>query len=254
VYPPALDAGNLRARFDVLVFADGGIPERDGGARGRVAQLAALAPEFARQFQGPDPASIPEEFRGRLGSVTVAKTVPALKKFVEEGGVLVAMGSSSIVGRHFELPIGNALVERTAAGERELPREKFFIPGSVLRVAVDVAHPLAHGMPATADVFFDNSPVFSLGPSAAMKGVRAVAWFDSPAPLRSGWAWGQHYLEGGVVAVEAPLGRGKVFLFGPEVTFRSQPHGTFKLLFNGIYYGAASAAAAGARTTTESGR
>jgi len=24
-------------------------------------------------------------------------------------------------------------------------------------------------------------------------------------------------------------------LFGPEITFRGQPHGTFKFLFNGIY-------------------
>jgi hypothetical protein len=28
-----------------------------------------------------------------------------------------------------------------------------------------------------------------------------------------------------------------VLLFGPEIYFRSQPHGTFPLLFNGIYYG-----------------
>ena len=28
---------------------------------------------------------------------------------------------------------------------------------------------------------------------------------------------------------------------GPEVTFRGEPHGTFKLLFNGLFYGAAKA-------------
>ena len=39
---------------------------------------------------------------------------------------------------------------------------------------------------------------------------------------------------------EAVVGRGKVFLFGPEITFRGQPHGTFKFLFNGIYYGSAT--------------
>ncbi len=39
--------------------------------------------------------------------------------------------------------------------------------------------------------------------------------------------------------VDAPLGEGRVCLFGPEITFRGQPHRTFKLLFNGIYYGAA---------------
>jgi hypothetical protein len=33
-------------------------------------------------------------------------------------------------------------------------------------------------------------------------------------------------------------------LFGPEITFRAQPHGTFKFLFNGIYLAARKAAAA----------
>jgi hypothetical protein len=27
-----------------------------------------------------------------------------------------------------------------------------------------------------------------------------------------------------------------VLLFGPEILQRAQPHGTFKFLFNGIYY------------------
>ena len=30
-----------------------------------------------------------------------------------------------------------------------------------------------------------------------------------------------------------------MFLLGPEVTFRAQPHGTFKFLFNGIFAGTA---------------
>jgi hypothetical protein len=28
-------------------------------------------------------------------------------------------------------------------------------------------------------------------------------------------------------------------MFGPEVAFRGQAHGTFKMLFNGLLYGAA---------------
>mgnify|MGYP000858272119 CR=1 FL=1 len=58
---------------------------------------------------------------------------------------------------------------------------------------------------------------------------------------RDGWAWGQKYLQDGVAVIEAPVGKGKLFLFGPEITFRAQPHGTFKFLFNGIYYGRAEA-------------
>jgi hypothetical protein len=84
-------------------------------------------------------------------------------------------------------------------------------------------------------VFFDNSPVFKLGPNAAAAGVNAIAWFDSKTPLRSGWAWGQQYLDGGVAAIDATVGKGHVLLFGPEMLQRAQPHGTFKFLFNAIY-------------------
>jgi len=95
--------------------------------------------------------------------------------------------------------------------------------------------PVAAGLPSKLDVFFDNSPVFRLKPDAALHGTKAVAWFDSPSPLKSGWAWGQNYLEGGAAVVESSYGKGKVYLFGPEITFRGQPHGDFKFLFNGIY-------------------
>ncbi|MBE3134395.1 MAG: peptidase, partial [Acidobacteria bacterium] len=120
------------------------------------------------------------------------------------------------------------------------------VPGSVLQVAVDTTSPLAYGMGGKLDVFYDNSPTYRLEADAPLKGVRPVAWFASATPLRSGWAWGQGYLDGGVVALEAPVGKGKVFLFGPEITFRAQPHGTFKFLFNGLYYGSATTVTLGA--------
>ncbi len=82
------------------------------------------------------------------------------------------------------------------------------------------------------DVVFANSPTFRL--SAEAKGLRRVAWFDSKTPLRSGWAWGQEHLEGGIAIAEAKVGKGKLVLFGPQILFRGQPHGTFKFLFNGI--------------------
>jgi len=234
VYPQALDAGNLNARFDVLVFVDGAIPERD-----------AAQGQGGGGFFGAQPAAdtIPEEFRGWLGRVTVAKTVPQLKTFVEQGGTILTIGSSTSLAAHLGLPISSALVEASTSGFKPLPQEKFYIPGSILRTAVDASHPLAHGMPPQADVFFDHSPAFRLGPDAAIRGVKAVAWFDSPAPLRSGWAWGQHYLHGAAAVVDASVGKGRLVLFGPEVLFRGQPHGTFKLFFNGLYLGGVSAPA-----------
>ena len=235
VYPPALDAGDLASKFDVLIFVDGGIPAREGGGAG------GRGGGGGGGGGGPiDPQSIPAEFRDRLGNVTVARTVPKLREFLEAGGAILTIGSSTALGYSSGLPIANALMERTQDGtERPLQREKYYIPGSVLQVRVDNTNPLAYGFSDKVDVFFDNSPVFRLRPDAAMRGVKPVAWFDGDKPLRSGWAWGQKYLQDGVAVLEAKVGKGKLFLFGPEITFRAQPHGTFKFLFNGIYYGGA---------------
>ena len=52
--------------------------------------------------------------------------------------------------------------------------------------------------------------------------------------------------------VDATVGEGKLFLYGPEVTNRAQPHGTFKLVFNGIYYGTADEVVLDGRTSSRS--
>lgn len=226
IYPPVLDAGNLRAKYDVLIFPSGAMPRARQEGEG----------EFFISRQ-PKPEDVPEEYRGWLGTVTVEKTLPQLRQFLEEGGTILALGSSTSLGFHLGLPLFDPLIEKLPDGtERRLPREKYYIPGSVLRVKVDNRAPLAFGMGEEADVYFNNSPVFGLHPAATSKEIRAVAWFEGPAPLRSGWAWGQNYLDKTVAVVEAPYGRGKVFLYGPEILFRGQPHGCFKFLFNGIFW------------------
>ena len=98
-----------------------------------------------------------------------------------------------------------------------------------------MAMPLAFGFDKQIDVFFNNSPVFNLRPAAYSENVRPVVWFDSDTPLRSGWAWGQHHLNGGVAVAATKVGQGSLYLFGPEILNRGQPHGTFKFFFNGIH-------------------
>ncbi|MBN1939628.1 MAG: peptidase [Candidatus Aminicenantes bacterium] len=222
VYAPELDSGNLREKFDVLIFASGGIPGVAGMGRAG--------------YGGASPANIPEEYKHMVGRVTVDKTVPQLKKFLDDGGTILTIGSSTGLAYHLGLPVRNHLAEKSPEGrDVPLPSQKFYVPGSILESRVDTRNPLAYGMNAVTDVFFDGSPVFKLDPEATLTGLRPVAWFEKPAALRSGWAWGESYLQGGVGVVEAPVGKGRLVLFGPEILFRGQPHGTFKLLFNGIH-------------------
>ncbi len=228
VYPPTLDAGNLKSRFDVLVFPDGamraGTGGRGGGGGGRGGRGGAAT----------DPESVPEEYRGWLGRITEDKTMPQIRKFVESGGAVVTVGSSTSMASLLGVPLSNALTE--------MPRDKFYIPGSLMRAHVDNTNPLAYGMPKTVDVFFDNSPVFRIPQAVKDSGATPVAWFAGKDTLDSGWALGQQLLDGATAVVEARQGEGKVFVLGPEVTFRGEPDGTFKLLFNGLFYGAAKPA------------
>ncbi|MFN0179501.1 MAG: M14 metallopeptidase family protein [Gemmatimonadales bacterium] len=229
VFVKRLDAGDLNRLFDVLVFPDGAIPARAGGA-----ESGNQVNAFFRNPPAPA-ADLPAEYRDRVGRISADTTIPALRAFLEAGGRVVTIGNSTSLARHLDLPIDNHLVERTPAGQvRPIPRERFFVPASLLEVTVDSTAPSAFGMGSKAVVLFDESPVFRLLPDAPTRGIRPVAWFATASPLKSGWAWGQTYLEGGVAAVEAKVGRGTLYLFGPEITFRSQPHGTYRFLFNGL--------------------
>ena len=228
VYPKVLDKGNLTSEFDVLILADDAVPYSDDDE------------SDSHGLREGIPTNVPVEFRSRLGRVTLKKTVPHLRQFLEEGGTIVAIGRSTSLGVHLGLPIEEALMEKLPSGEyRPLPRSEFSVPGSLLQVNVDSTNPLGYGVRKQVDVFFDNSPVFTLHPEAVTKGIRAVAWFSDWPKLRSGWSLGEHYLGGSVCIIDASVGAGKLFLYGPEVTFRAQSHGTFKFLFNGIYYGTA---------------
>jgi hypothetical protein len=221
VFANDIDNGDLSARYDVLILPDGAV------------LTAPDTSSLAFQPRGqPAPEKIPEQFRSHLGRISVSKSLPKIKSFVENGGTLLALGDASEIGYKLDLPVSNAVV---GDDSKPLPTSKYYVPGSVLGVAVDNTNPIAWGEGSRADIFFDNNPAFRIRGTNA--GVARVAWFDSPTPLRSGWAWGQKVLEGAAEIVAAPLGKGNVVLYGPQVHFRGQTHGAFKFLFNGIYYG-----------------
>jgi hypothetical protein len=230
VYPPDLDKGKLRERFDVIVLVDGAM----GGGGGRGPMGMGMGDQPPPAGNPVDELGLPAEYRGRRGSITRDKTLPQFKTFLEEGGTILAIGSSTALANQLELPVGSHLVTKNAESkDTPLGRDKFYVPPSVLRVKVDTTHPLAWGLSEEVDVMFANSPTFRLTGEGKSRPAR-VAWFEGKTPLRSGWAFGQEHLDGGVAVVDAAVGKGRLVLYGPQVLFRAQPHGTFKLVFNAI--------------------
>ena len=224
VFAKEIDRGDLRAKFDALIFVGRAIP--------------GVKPETANGNMPKEPleSDIPEEYRQTMGKITIEKSIPELRKFLEEGGDIVTIGSSANLAYHLNLPVKNALVEVVAGKERDLPGEKFYIPGSVMQVAVDDSVEANWGMTSKADVYFSASPVFHLAADAIAHGnLIPLAWYASDKTLRSGWAFGQTYLQDGIAAFQAKVGKGNLFVYGPEVTFRAQTHNTFKMVFNQLY-------------------
>jgi hypothetical protein len=205
-----LRAASLSTRVDVVVLPDASYDSL----------LRGLSSPPARPEQS-----------GGMG----ARGVAALYDFVEGGGTLVTLDSASELPlTAFGLPIANAL-----AGARDTD---VFIPGSLLKLDVDVAHPLAWGMPTQAAAFYAQGLAFA--PSAArgrgeppttwQDDVRVVATYGREPILLSGWQLGGDRLAGRAAIVEARVGAGRVVLVGFRVQHRAQAHGTFKFLFNAL--------------------
>ena len=220
VYPEEIAEGDLRSRFDVLILEDGAVPTLTGDRR---------------PTPPADPSRVPSEYRGRIGDITTARGVPEILDFARAGGTVIAVGSSAALGYYAGLPLSDHLMENG----RSLRDDEYYTPGSIHSLKIERDSPLTHGLGDRLDVMISHSPLFDLEPGAEAIGVKRLGWFDTDEPLRSGWAWGQERMQGGTALIEAKLGDGELFLFTPRITFRSQSHAAFPLLFNGIFYGSA---------------
>jgi len=201
VYDRDVRAGNLRARFDVILLPD-------------------HAPRAI--VEGHRPGTMPEEYTGGLGDIGLAQ----LRAFAEAGGTLVAFNQASTVLLRGIRPA----VRDVLAGVSE---REFYGPGSILKAEFDPAHPVAFGMDREAAIWFEEGPAFEVGESAV-----AIARYPSGDPLLSGWLLGGERLSGKAALVEVPIGRGRAILFGFRPQYRGQSYATFKTVFNALLYAA----------------
>jgi hypothetical protein len=202
VLNPEIEAGNLRQKFDVIVFPD--------------QPASQIASGFAV-------GSMPQEYTGGLG----AKSAANLKAFAEQGGTLVFLNrSANYAVERLHLDVKNVL-----AG---VPNRDFYSPGSLLNVTLDTQNTVALGLPKNIAIWSEESPAWEV---PATSKARLVARYSDDHVLASGWLLGESYIKGKAALVEVPIGQGEAVLFGLRPQYRAQSYQAFKLFFNSLLSG-----------------
>ena len=129
MYNADIQAGHLRAKYDVIVFPDS---------------------SSRSILEGHRPGTIPERYAGGIGQAGVDE----LRDFVNDGGTLVMFNNASLFAiEQFNLPVMNALAGLTP--------NQFFCSGCLLKVHLeDAKNPLTAGLSSDPIVMFERGPAF----------------------------------------------------------------------------------------------
>ncbi|MBM4220271.1 MAG: hypothetical protein FJ171_11770 [Gammaproteobacteria bacterium] len=181
-----------------------------------------------------------------------------LQDWVESGGLLVTLGSGSM------LPLEAGIVRGVRRSEGGVPRSSdgggessaaaaaaagTRTPGAHLRASfTDPAHPLAYGYGASTSVYRQNFPLYDT-PRAWLRMAYCTSCLDGPPdpsgvvmrwgaegqPLvASGGAWGEAGLVGRPGILDLPVGKGRVIAFNFNPLHRDLNRGDNRLVWNAV--------------------
>ncbi len=199
-----IKAGNLASQYDIILFADG--------------------LNLKRVLE--DTTSWPDQYKGGI----TEKGRDHLREFVLAGGTVAAFGRSSMtLAQLLDLPITNGL--------EGLRQKQYFAPGSLVLTELDPLSPLSYGLPDKLPVMNRKGPAFM--PKATTKtSPQMHGRYPSYDSRLSGFLLGEEHLQGkGSIAVQ-PMGDGRAILFSMTPQFRAMTHGSYKLVFNAIFWSA----------------
>ncbi len=208
---------SVAQNYDVIIIPD---DSADAIIEGRV-----------RRFGGGESSDedIPEEYRGGIGE----EGVENIKQFVENGGTLITFnGAYEFAKKVFDLPLEDTLTGVPSQGLLLSRARRSTSPSTR-------AHPLGYGMPQNALALFRESPSLQVSSGDFKDGVSVPVRYHEQNLLQSGWLIGEKYLSKKPAVIEFKIEKGKVIVLAFPAQHRAQTHGTFKFLFNAIFYGAA---------------
>lgn len=227
-------AGRLRDKVDVIIYG----PFSRLGLSGQIHGIAAT--------NGPIPFTRTAEFPS-LGAPVASEDITggpgyvgleSIRRFVEEGGVLLTLGVGST------LALEGGLVRNVQRAHSTT----VFTPGSELRATfARPDHPIAYGYASETSVFRTNTPVYDVprrwltmayctscldGPVDALPVV--LRWGGSGPMVVSGGMRGEAGLAGRPAILDVPTGRGHIVTYNFNAIHRDMNRSDHRLVWNAI--------------------
>jgi hypothetical protein len=236
-YRASMDEGWTRWVLDHFEFPYKVLHNKDfQGKKGLQGMEVIIFPDIGRdtiikgagsRYYSRRSSPVPVQYQGGIGP----KGLKKLLDFVKTGGTIILLDSAAELAiEDFKLPLRNAM--------RGVGRDKFYCPGSILRIKINPGDPIAWGMGSESMLFFRHSLAFQTGvPNSPHINRQVVAAFNQREPhLISGYIKGAKRLNRLPIIIRFKYHRGHVIVLGGRVQHRAQTFATFKLLFNSIYF------------------
>jgi hypothetical protein len=149
-----------------------------------------------------------------------------LRKFVEQGGLLIALGEAAAFPPEFGI---------TRTIETARPSAQFYAPGPIVKAEILKAdHPIFYGYnEKTMPVRWANGPLLSV-PRVDRNAQVLMQFPGGDENVLSGLMKGANEIKNHPAIVDVPVGAGRVILFATNPCYRWQNLGEFRLLFNAI--------------------
>jgi len=220
IYKEQVRAGNLRAKYDVII-----IPHQGRAARDIVFDIPVkgkpLPYKPSAEFRTLGIYGQSDDIRGGMSYEGLA----ALRTFVEQGGTLITTGNAS------EVPAAFGLVNDVSAST---PEGNFYAPGPIVKAKLlQPLSPIFYGYTQeTLPVRWATNTLLFVRPSN-----RRQVLMEFPGGqdmVLSGFMRGGAQIHDQPAIINAPVGQGRVLMFATSPIWRWQTLGEYRMLYNAM--------------------
>jgi hypothetical protein len=223
IYKERVKQGNLHSSYDVIV-----IPNQGRGSKGLVYDIEPKATPMpykkSDEFKTLGMYGESDDIAGGMGLEGVVE----LQKFVEQGGLMITLGTASSFPADFGITRKVEAARTTAA---------FYAPGPIVQAEImRPVHPVFYGYTDKEQpVRWANGPLLTV-PLADREQQVLMRFPGGDASVLSGLMKGAAEIRGRPAILDVPVGQGQVLMFATNPIYRWQNFGEFNMLFNAILH------------------